>query len=91
MVKDETRAREIVEKIVRGFKYHGRCITIDDVQELGLNAEEPPQEIWNLVWEFHGRWEEIGTTPAREGSPILGLDIGRGVAFIPAEVAGGKQ
>jgi len=85
MIKDEKKAREIAERFVRGFKYHGRIITIDDAIEIGLKIEEMPQDVWRLVWEFHKRWEKIATTFVREGSHIIDLDIGRGVAFIPVE------
>ena len=85
MIKDERKAREIAERFVRGFKYHGRIITIDDAIEIGLKIEEMPQDVWRLVWEFHKRWEKIATTFVREGSHIIDLDIGRGVAFIPVE------
>jgi hypothetical protein len=85
MIKDERKAKEIAERFVRGFKYHGRIITIDDAIEIGLKIEEMPQDVWRLVWEFHKRWEKIATTFVREGSHIIDLDIGRGVAFIPVE------
>jgi hypothetical protein len=85
MIKDERKAREIAERFVRGFKYHGRIITIDDAIEIGLKIEEMPQDVWRLVWEFHKRWEKIATTFVKEGSHIIDLDIGRGVAFIPVE------
>jgi hypothetical protein len=88
MVKEETKAKQIAEKLVRGFKYHGRSISVDDALELGLNVEELPLDDWNLIWEFHKKWERIATIPAKEGSPILDLSIGNGVAFIPSEEAG---
>jgi hypothetical protein len=95
MVKEETKAKQIAEKLVRGFKYHGRSISIDDALELGLNVEELPLEEWNLVWEFHEKWEKVATITAKEGAAILDLSIGNGVAFIPNEEAekegGGKS
>ena len=93
MVKEESKAKQIAEKLVRGFKYHGRSISIDDALELGLNVEELPLDYWNLVWEFHKKWEKVATITAKEGSPILDLSIGNGVAFIPSEEAekGGEK
>jgi len=87
MVKEETKAEQIAEKLVRGFKYHGRTISIDDALELGLNVEELPLDDWNLIWEFHKKWERVATITAKEGAPILDLSIGNGVAFIPSEEA----
>jgi hypothetical protein len=87
MVKEEEKAKQIAKKLTRDFKYHERSITIDDARKLGLNVEELPPDEWNLIWEFHRKWEEVATITAKEGAPILDLDIGKGVAFIPAEEA----
>lgn len=87
MIKNESKAKEIAEKFVKGFKYHGRTITIDDALAIGLNIEELPTEEWDIIWEFHKLWETIAITLAEEGSGILSLEIGNGVAFIPNKKA----
>lgn len=91
MVKEKSKAEQIAKKIVREFKYHGRSISIDDAIELGLNVEELPPEQWKLVWEFHKKWETIALISVKEGSEILALNIGNGIAFIPEEKAENKK
>jgi hypothetical protein len=85
MVKNEEIARQIAEKLVKGYKYHGRSITIDDALELGLCIEELPHDEWIIVWQFHKKWEEVAKIIAKEGAPVLDLDVGNGVAFVPVE------
>lgn len=87
MVTDESKAEQIAKKFVRGFKYHGRNITIDDALAIGLSVEELPSVQWNLVWKFNKMWEAIALISAEEGSDILTLGIGDGVAFVPRKKA----
>lgn len=87
MVTEESKAKQISNKLVRGFKYHGRSITIDDALALGLNVEELPSEQWDLVWKFSKIWETIVLIRAEAGSDIISLGIGNGVAFIPSKKA----
>ena len=87
MIKDESEAKEVANKFVRGFKYHGRSITIDDAIALGLSVEELPAVQWDCVWEFSKKWETVSQIPAEEGSQILPLTIGNGLAFIPSKKA----
>ena len=91
MIKEEKRAKEIAERLVKGFKCHERSITIDDARELGLKVEELSLNDWNLIWEFHKRWEEVAITLVKEGTPIIDLSIGYGVAFIPIEEGNGEE
>jgi len=87
MMTNESKAEQIAKKVVRGFKYHGRSITVDDALALGLDVKELPSEQWKLVWEFSKEWETIASITAEAGSDILTLRIGNGIAFIPSRKA----
>jgi len=87
MVTDESKAEQIAKKVVRGFKYHGRSITVNDALALGLDVKEMPSEQWNIVWEFSKKWETMALITAEEGSEILTLRIGNGIAFVPSRKA----
>jgi hypothetical protein len=87
MVKDREKAKEIAKKFVRGFKYHGRNVTMEECIELGLQVEELAEEERNPVWEFSKLWENIALITAEEGSDVKPFKIGKGVAFLPIKVA----
>jgi len=87
MIKDRNKAQEIAKKFVKGFKYHGKNITIDECIELGLEVEELTGEELNLVWEFSKLWENLALITAKAGSEIIPLGIGKGVAFLPTKRA----
>jgi hypothetical protein len=87
MVKDREKAKETAQKFVRGFKHHGRNITMEECIELGLQVEELAEEERDLVWEFSKLWENIALITAEEGSDVNPFKIGRGVAFLPIKVA----
>lgn len=87
MVEDKKKSEEIAKKFVRGFEYHGKAITVDECISIGLKVEEMKGKEWEIVWEFSKLWEEIFLLPGREGSDILDVSIGNGVAFLPAEEA----
>ncbi len=55
MLKGEgERAKSIGELLTTGYADHSWCITIGEVQELGLEAHEIEEEALDIVWKIHG-------------------------------------
>ena len=49
----EDKAKRISEVLTTGYASHGWCITIEEAQELGLEAQEIEGDALDKVWEIH--------------------------------------
>jgi hypothetical protein len=91
MINDEQVAKNIADAFIRKFKYHGKSITIDECIELGLKVDELSGEELSLIWEFNKQWEELAIIRAKQGSEIVVMEVGKGLAFIPSEMEEEKE
>ena len=57
MLKDDQqkgeKATQIAKKLTMGYTDHGYCINYEETKELGLNANELPDEVLKIVWSIH--------------------------------------
>jgi molybdate-binding protein len=51
--KETHNAKDIANRLTRGYADHGYCIKIDEAQTMGLNTTELAGEELDLVWEIH--------------------------------------
>ena len=54
----EDKAKEISETLAKGYKFHGKAITMWEAKKLGLEVEEMPKEQWTIVWKIFRTFEE---------------------------------
>ena len=87
MKGDWERSRRVAERLA-SYKQHSAAVTIDDLEELGLNVREARGEEEELLWRLHELWvdnivEVERLTPPEAREPVE-FKLSRGVVLATA-------
>jgi len=87
MKGDWEKSRRVAERLA-SYKQHSAAVTIDDLEELGLNVREARGEEEELLWRLYELWVENiveveKLTPPEAREPVE-FKLGRGVVLTTA-------
>jgi hypothetical protein len=87
MKGDWEKSRKVAERLA-SYKQHSAAVTIDDLEEIGLNVREARGEEEEMLWRLYELWvdnivEVEKLTPPKAREPVE-FKLGRGVVLTTA-------